>query len=214
MSLRREIGDRWGTANGLNNLGQIAREIGDLTTAQAMFEESLAINREIGDKGAIVYLLEDFGFLAARQHEPQRALTLLALQLRTSALVAAQYRWDFVADALISTLWTATAIVPLLVVYGGENATACRGGASVSRCWGRAGSSCCRASSTARSSSGRRTSSRRRRPHALPAGPASGLHPGVHRDVHHSLRPDPGGPDAARPVHADWSRVAVDADSS
>ncbi len=46
-----------------------------------------------------------------------RYLRLLSLQLRTSTLLAAQYRWDFFIDALISIIWAATAVVPLLVVY-------------------------------------------------------------------------------------------------
>ena len=48
-----------------------------------------------------------------------RYFRLLKIQLRASALVAAQYRWDFVIDGAVSLLWTATAIVPLFVVYGG-----------------------------------------------------------------------------------------------
>jgi ABC-2 type transport system permease protein len=47
-----------------------------------------------------------------------RYLRLLALQLRTSALLAAQYRVDFFVDAIISVFWTATAVIPLFVVYG------------------------------------------------------------------------------------------------
>ena len=47
-----------------------------------------------------------------------RYLRLLGLQLRTSALLAAQYRFDFFVDAAISLFWTATAVVPLFVVYG------------------------------------------------------------------------------------------------
>ena len=50
-----------------------------------------------------------------------RYLKLLRLQLRTSALVAAQYRWDFLIDGVISLMWTATAVVPLFVVYGGAS---------------------------------------------------------------------------------------------
>lgn len=48
-----------------------------------------------------------------------RYLRLLALQLRTSALLAAQYRWDFLIDGLVSLVWASTAIVPLLIVYAG-----------------------------------------------------------------------------------------------
>lgn len=47
----------------------------------------------------------------------QRYLRLLGLQLRTSALLAAQYRWDFLIDGGISALTAATAVVPLFVVY-------------------------------------------------------------------------------------------------
>lgn len=50
-----------------------------------------------------------------------RYLQLLKLQLRTSALLAAQYRWDFLIDGLISLVWAATAIAPLLIVYSGHS---------------------------------------------------------------------------------------------
>ncbi len=46
-----------------------------------------------------------------------RYLQLLKLQLRTSALLAAQYRFDFLIDGLISVVWAAAAIAPLLIVY-------------------------------------------------------------------------------------------------
>ncbi len=47
-----------------------------------------------------------------------RALRLLLMQLRTSLMTAAQYRWDFLVDGAISLLWTGTAVIPLFVVYG------------------------------------------------------------------------------------------------
>lgn len=50
-----------------------------------------------------------------------RYLRLLLLQLRTSILLAAQYRWDFFLDAGIGLFWTAAAIMPLFVVYGGAS---------------------------------------------------------------------------------------------
>src|SRR3990172_2561075 len=49
-----------------------------------------------------------------------RYLRLLWLQLRTSVLLAAQYRWDFLVDAAISLMWTTTAVAPLVVVYQGS----------------------------------------------------------------------------------------------
>jgi ABC-2 type transport system permease protein len=50
----------------------------------------------------------------------RRYLRLLWLQLKTSALLAAQYRWDFVVEGALSLFWAGTAVVPLFVVYGGE----------------------------------------------------------------------------------------------
>jgi ABC-2 type transport system permease protein len=53
-----------------------------------------------------------------------RYLTLLAIQLRASALLALQYRLDFVLDALMSLFWTGSALVPLLVLYGQRSTVA------------------------------------------------------------------------------------------
>lgn len=47
-----------------------------------------------------------------------RYFTLLGIQLRASALLAMQYRLDFVLDAAMSLFWTGSALVPLVVLYG------------------------------------------------------------------------------------------------
>ncbi|HZA52489.1 MAG TPA: ABC-2 family transporter protein [Myxococcaceae bacterium] len=47
-----------------------------------------------------------------------RYLRLLGVQLRTSGLLAVQYRYDFLIDGVISLFWTVTALVPLFVVFG------------------------------------------------------------------------------------------------
>ena len=47
-----------------------------------------------------------------------RYARLLMVQLRTSLLLALQYRSDFFVDVLIEIFWVATALVPLFVVYG------------------------------------------------------------------------------------------------
>ena len=48
----------------------------------------------------------------------RRYLRLFAAQVRISLLASAQYRVDFLVDGAIEVLWTSTALVPLLVVYG------------------------------------------------------------------------------------------------
>ena len=50
--------------------------------------------------------------------------SLLVAQVRTSILLAAQYRADFVLDAAIEVVWTVTAIAPLVVVYGHRQSVA------------------------------------------------------------------------------------------
>ena len=54
----------------------------------------------------------------------RRYFQLLRVQLRASSLLAMQYRYDFVVDGLISMFWTATALVPLFVVFHGRRGVA------------------------------------------------------------------------------------------
>ncbi len=47
----------------------------------------------------------------------QRHLSLLAVQLRLSMLLSLQYRWELLADAVLSLFWTLTALLPLWLVF-------------------------------------------------------------------------------------------------
>jgi ABC-2 type transport system permease protein len=49
---------------------------------------------------------------------------LLAVQLRASVLLGLQYRADFLLEGAVEVFWMATAIVPLLVVYGARDSVA------------------------------------------------------------------------------------------
>jgi ABC-2 type transport system permease protein len=49
-----------------------------------------------------------------------RYARLFGVQLRSSVLLALQYRLDFAIDAVLSLFWMATSLVPLLVVYQGR----------------------------------------------------------------------------------------------
>ncbi len=46
-----------------------------------------------------------------------RHLGLVRVQLRLSALLAMQYRWELLADGFFSLFWTATALLPLWLVF-------------------------------------------------------------------------------------------------
>ncbi len=54
----------------------------------------------------------------------KRYASLLGVQLRASFLLLARYRVDFFVNALMAMFWTATAIVPLLVLYGDRKTVA------------------------------------------------------------------------------------------
>jgi ABC-2 type transport system permease protein len=53
-----------------------------------------------------------------------RYLRLLGVQLRTSALLSMQYRLEFFLDGLMSVFWTASALVPLLVLFSERTSVA------------------------------------------------------------------------------------------
>ncbi len=67
LAIRRELGDRPGTANTLSNLGIVARWLDDLSSARELYEESLAIRRELGDKWGIATSLNLLGLLTHYQ---------------------------------------------------------------------------------------------------------------------------------------------------
>jgi ABC-2 type transport system permease protein len=53
-----------------------------------------------------------------------RYARLLLVQLRASALLGMQYRADFVLEGAVEIFWMATAVVPLLVVFGARPSVA------------------------------------------------------------------------------------------
>jgi ABC-2 type transport system permease protein len=46
-----------------------------------------------------------------------RYLRLLGMQLRLSATLALQYRFEFIAGGILSAFWTAVSLIPLLVLF-------------------------------------------------------------------------------------------------
>jgi len=55
----------------------VARDQGDYPAAFSLYMEGLMINRELGDRNNIAYLLEDMGGLAAKQGQAERAMRLV-----------------------------------------------------------------------------------------------------------------------------------------
>jgi tetratricopeptide (TPR) repeat protein len=76
IAIFRELGDRWGIAGTLADLGSLAREQGDYSTARALYQESIKLFQELDHKRGIARLLECFACSAAAQLEAERSLRL------------------------------------------------------------------------------------------------------------------------------------------
>ncbi len=64
LTIRREIGDRTGIADTLNNLGLLVLARGEYDEARQHLEESLAIRRELGDRNGEALALSNLGDVA------------------------------------------------------------------------------------------------------------------------------------------------------
>jgi predicted ATPase/transcriptional regulator with XRE-family HTH domain len=81
LELFREIGDTWGIATALGELGvEFAAGQGNWSRASEFFEESLAIFRRIGDRAGVGHALHRLGRAARIGGEYSRSLSLLREQ--------------------------------------------------------------------------------------------------------------------------------------
>jgi hypothetical protein len=76
LAIFRELGDRWGVAGTLADLGTLAMEQRDYPTVRSLYRESIRIFQELDHKRGIARLLECFACSAAAQLEAERSLRL------------------------------------------------------------------------------------------------------------------------------------------
>ena len=92
LALRTAIGDTWGRATALHQLGTIAAEQGEHGRAIALYEESLSLRRKLGDRYGIAVCLEGLVGVAVAQDYAERAArlcgTAAALRPRIGAPVS------------------------------------------------------------------------------------------------------------------------------
>jgi tetratricopeptide (TPR) repeat protein len=81
LSLREDLGDRLAPADLAKFQGDLARDAGDLATAQAFFERSLALNRALGNEQGVAEALHDLSRIVSEQNEYGRARALCAESL-------------------------------------------------------------------------------------------------------------------------------------
>ncbi len=66
LLIQRELGDKWGVANSLNNLGIVAFRNDEYLTARSLYEESLGRWRELGNQRAVALSLSNLGNIAEK----------------------------------------------------------------------------------------------------------------------------------------------------
>ena len=76
LEINRAMGDKWGIANALNNLGIAALRKSDHEAARELYEESLALWREIDNPSALALSLNNLGNVAKAQGDFTRAQSL------------------------------------------------------------------------------------------------------------------------------------------
>ena len=76
LQLFRELGDPWGIAATLGDLGNLATKERAYDTASSLYWESIAIFGQLDHKRGIARLMECFACLSAAQHESESSLRL------------------------------------------------------------------------------------------------------------------------------------------
>lgn len=64
LRLHRKLGDKWGIANCINNLGIMALREGDCDAARSLYQESLNLWQELGNERAVALALGNLGNVA------------------------------------------------------------------------------------------------------------------------------------------------------
>lgn len=82
LAIRRALGDPWGSAAALVNLGRLAEARNDLERARSFYQEGLATFEELGDRHGIAAALNNLGRLTAREGDRGRARAQLQESLR------------------------------------------------------------------------------------------------------------------------------------
>jgi non-specific serine/threonine protein kinase len=108
LTIRRALGDRWGAAMSLNNLGKVATEYErDPAAGREYLEESLAILRELGDRQGFALALSNLGETLHEQREYGAARAVMEESLVIQREIGDAYE---TAQNLYSLGLTATAL--------------------------------------------------------------------------------------------------------
>jgi tetratricopeptide (TPR) repeat protein len=98
LAIQRQLGNQWGIAEVLNNLGQTALRQGRIDEARKHHAESLDIAREIENHQGVAMALGSFGLLASADGDLARAARLLGASKALHNLISAPAPSDTQAE--------------------------------------------------------------------------------------------------------------------
>jgi tetratricopeptide (TPR) repeat protein len=78
LALYRQIGDRYGQAKGIINLGALAHSLGQYERARSYYEEGIALCRQLGHRQPLAIALNNLGQVVDHLGQPAEASAILA----------------------------------------------------------------------------------------------------------------------------------------
>jgi len=91
LVLFRDLDDIPGITRALNVLGELSRMVGDYNRAQDVYEECLALSRQVGDKQRAGVMLSNLSYVAMHQDDYQRAEALIREALTITVELNTKY---------------------------------------------------------------------------------------------------------------------------
>ena len=88
--MQRDLGDRWGVAASLSNLGRLADKRQDLARARQFYEEGMATFVDLGDRRGTASILNNLGLVNMAAGESDTAREQLRASLRILSELDAQ----------------------------------------------------------------------------------------------------------------------------
>lgn len=76
MAIKRSLGDTHGLALSLAKLAEVQAYTGDAVSAHRLLCESLNVQRDLGDRAAMAFVLDRFAMAAGARHRPLLALRI------------------------------------------------------------------------------------------------------------------------------------------
>ena len=78
LDIHRTLGDPWGISHSLSRLALVSLEVHEMDASRRLVAESLAIERETGDRPGQLFNFEVLATLTAAEGRPERAVRLYA----------------------------------------------------------------------------------------------------------------------------------------